>query len=75
VFVTDDPQEFIDYALGKGYKEDDVKTFEQVLKIMTSPGFRYKENLPAIKERFIELLKRTDLPIPPETELLDRNKN
>ena len=70
VFVTDDPQEFIDYALGKGYKEEDVKTFEKVLKIMTSPGFRYKENLPAIKEKFIELLNRTSLPIPPETELL-----
>lgn len=69
-FLTDDPQEFIDYALGPGYTEKDVKTFEQVLDIMTSPNFKYKENLPEIKEKFINLLNRTKLPIPPETERL-----
>jgi len=69
-FITDDPQEFIDYALGTGYTENDVKTFEKVLNIMTSPSFKYKEFLPQIKEKFIELLNRTGLPIPPETEKL-----
>jgi hypothetical protein len=69
-FITDDPQEFINYALGPGYTENDVKTFEKVLAIMTSPNFKYKEFLPQIKEKFIQLLNRTDLPIPPETEKL-----
>lgn len=69
-FITNDPQELIDYALGPGYTEKDVKTFEQVLSIMTSPSFKYKEFLPQIKEKFIELLDRTKLPIPPETEKL-----
>jgi hypothetical protein len=69
-FITDDPQEFINYALGPGYSESDVKTFEKVLSIMTSPNFKYKEFLPQIKEKFIQLLNRTDLPVPPETEKL-----
>ena len=69
-FITNDPQELIDYALGPGYTEKDVRTFEQVLNIMTSPSFIYKEFLPEIKEKFIELLDRTKLPIPPETEKL-----
>ncbi len=69
-FITNNPQELIDYALGPGYTENDVKTFEQVFKIMTSPSFKYKDFLPEIKEKFIELLNRTNLPIPPETEKL-----
>jgi len=69
-FITNNPQELIDYALGPGYTEKDVKTFEQVFKIMTSPSFKYKDFLPEIKEKFIELLNRTNLPIPPETEKL-----
>jgi len=69
-FITNHPQEFIDYALGPGYTEDDVKTFEKVLNIMTSPNYKYKDFLPQIKEKFIELLNRTGLPIPPETEKL-----
>lgn len=73
-FITDDPQEFIDFALGSGYKPEDVRTFEQVLKIMTSPNFKYREFLPEIKEKFIELLNRTKLPIPPETELLSADQ-
>ena len=71
--ITDDPQEFIDFALGTGYKQEDVRTFEQVLKIMTSPNFKHKDFLPDIKEKFIELLNRTGLPIPPETELLSKD--
>jgi hypothetical protein len=37
---------------------------------MTAPNFKYKEFLPEIKDKFIELLNRTGLPIPPETERL-----
>jgi hypothetical protein len=41
---------------------------------MTSPNFKYREFLPEIKEKFIELLNRTKLPIPPETELLSADQ-
>jgi hypothetical protein len=69
-------QQLVDIAntiyenVGPGYSENDVKTFEKVLSIMTSPNFKYKEFLPQIKEKFIQLLNRTDLPVPPETEKL-----
>lgn len=65
-FVTRDPQEFIDFALGRGYKPSDVKTFEDLLKIVKSPDFELKDRLPEIEERFIEYLKRADLDIPSE---------
>jgi hypothetical protein len=73
-FITNDPQEFIDFALGKGYKPEDVKTFEQVFKIITSPNFVYKDKLPEIKKKFVELCNRTNLPIPPEIETIGETK-
>jgi hypothetical protein len=60
--------------LGKGYKPEDVKTFEQVFKIITSPDFIYKDKLPEIKKKFIELCNRTNLPIPPEMEIIGETK-
>ena len=69
-FLTDDPQEFIDFSLGKGYTENDVKTFEKVLDIMTSPDFEMKDKLPEIKKKFIELCERTGLEIPSEINRL-----
>lgn len=65
-FVTNDPQEFIDFALGTGYKMDDVKTFEQLFSVIMSPDFELKEKLPEIKERFLEFLQRVGLEIPTE---------
>jgi cytochrome c-type biogenesis protein CcmF len=43
-----------------------------VLALLTAMTqyFKYKDFLPEIKEKFIELLNRTNLPIPPETEKL-----
>ena len=69
-FITDNPQEFIDFSLGEGYTENDVKTFEKVLDIMTSPNFKMKESLPEIKKKFIELCERTGLEIPAEINRL-----
>jgi len=65
-FVTNDPQEFIDFALGTGYKPEDVKSFEDVFRIITSPNFELKDMLPQIKEKLIEYLTRVGLPIPSE---------
>jgi hypothetical protein len=69
-FITNDPQEFIDYTLGKGYNQDQIKTFESLLKIITSPNFPDKDKLPIIKERFVEYMERTGLPVPSEIEYL-----
>lgn len=65
-FVTNDPQEFIDFALGPGYTPNDVKSFEQVLKIIEDPGFDLNYKLPEIKETFLEYLQRVGLEIPQE---------
>ena len=69
-FITNDPQEFIDYTLGKGYNQDQIKTFESLLKIITSPNFPDRDKLPIIKERFLEYMERTGLPVPPEINYL-----
>ena len=63
-FITRDPQEFIDFALGTGYSLNDVKTFESLLNIINSPDFELKEKLPEIKSKFIEYLTRANLEIP-----------
>jgi hypothetical protein len=65
-FVTNNPQKFIDFALGKGYTTEDVKTFEKLFKIITSSGFDLEDKLPEIKERFVEFLQRVGLEIPTE---------
>jgi len=69
-FITNDPQEFIDYTLGKGYSPDDIKTFESLLKIISSPDFPLKDQLPIIKQRFLEYMERTGLPVPSEIDYL-----
>lgn len=69
-FVTNDPQEFIDFTLGPGYTQDDVKTFEQLFSIITQPDFDLKDKLPEIKERYIDYLNRVKLPIPTELNLI-----
>jgi hypothetical protein len=69
-FITNDPQEFIDFALGKGYTADQIKTFESLFKVITSPNFPMKDKLPVIKERFLEYMERTGLPVPNEINYL-----
>lgn len=69
-FITNDPQTFIDYTLGKGYTQDQIKTFESLFKIITSPNFEMKDKLPIIKERFLEYMERTGLPVPSEIKYL-----
>jgi len=65
-FITNDPQEFIDFTLGPGYTQEDVKTFEQVLKIIEDPKFELHDQLPEIKETFLQYLERVGLEIPSE---------
>lgn len=65
-FITRDPQEFIDFALGPGYSPEDVKTFEKLFAIINDPKFDLYEKLPDIKERFLEYMERTGLEVPRE---------
>jgi hypothetical protein len=69
-FITNDPQEFINFTLGEGYSQDQIKTFEALFKIITSPNFKMKDKLPIIKERFLEYMERTGLPVPTEINYL-----
>jgi hypothetical protein len=68
-FITRDPQEFVDFALGPGYSPDQVKTFEALYKIIQDPKFELREYLPEIEERFSEYLKRAGLEIPSEIKI------
>lgn len=65
-FVTNDPQEFIDFVLGPGYKPSDVRTFEDVFGIITSSDFDLKDSMDDIKRRYIDFLNRAGLEIPTE---------
>lgn len=70
-FVTNDPQVFIDFALGPGYTPEDVKTFEQVFAIIQKPDFDLKDKLPEIKETFLKYLERTGLEVPYQINKID----
>ena len=70
-FVTRDPQEFINFSLGPGYTINDVKTFEELFKIISNPRFDLYDKLPEIKERFLEYMERTGLEVPTEINTID----
>ena len=65
-FVTRDPQEFIDFSLGKGYSINDVKTFEKLYQIISSPDFEIADKLGEIESKFIEYITRANLDRPSE---------
>jgi len=70
-FITRDPQEFVEFALGPGYTPEDVKTFEDLFKIINNPNFELYERLPEIKQRFLEYMERTALEVPREMNTID----
>ena len=65
-FITRDPQEFVDFTLGSGYSPEQIKTFEDLFRIIKSPNFELREKLPEIKEKLVEYLTRAGLEIPQE---------
>ena len=70
-FITRDPQEFVEFALGPGYTPDDVKTFADLLQIITDTKFELYQRLPEIKQRFLEYMERTGLEVPSEMNTID----
>jgi hypothetical protein len=69
-FVTRNPHEFVKFALGGEYDINDVKTFEDLLRIIESDDFDLHDRLPAIIEKFKEYLTRANLEIPSEINQL-----
>jgi len=68
--VTNEPQEFLNFAMGPGFGLDEVKTFEDLLNAIKSPKFRDKNNRPEIRDEFKRYIERTPLVFPPEIETL-----
>jgi hypothetical protein len=68
--VTNNPQEFLNFAMGPGFSPDEVKTFEDLLTAIKSPKFKNKQNREEIKKEFKRYLERTPLVMPSEIETL-----
>jgi hypothetical protein len=66
VFVTRDPQELLDLMFGGGVKPDNVKTFEDVWNIVTSPNFKYSDRVEEIRQDLIRYLNNAGYVIPTE---------
>lgn len=66
VFVTRDPQELLDLMFGGGVKPDNVKSFEDVWNIVTSPNFKYSDKVEEIRQDLIRYLNNAGYVIPTE---------
>lgn len=66
VFVTRDPQELLDLMFGGGVNPDNVKTFEDVWNIVTSPNFKYNDRIEEIRQDLIRYLNNAGYVIPTE---------
>ncbi len=68
--VTNNPQEFLNFAMGPGFSPDEVKTFEDLLAAIKSPKFKNKQNKAEIRDEFKRYLERTPLIMPSEIDTL-----
>jgi hypothetical protein len=68
VFVTQTPEELVDMFLGSQYTPNDIRTFEGLYDIVFNQESNVKRYRNLIKQKFIESLTKSKLPIP---ELLD----
>jgi hypothetical protein len=68
--VTNNPQDFLNFAMGPGFNRDEVKTFEDLLAAIKSPKFKNKQNRAEIREEFKRYLERTPLVMPSEIDTL-----
>jgi len=62
--VTTDPNKFVEFIFGKGYKPEDVRTFEACWHIINKKDFKWHDNLGEIKKNLKKFLERVKLPIP-----------
>lgn len=66
VFVTRDPQEFLDLMFGGNVSPEDVKTFESVWNLVTAPDSNLKNMVEEIKEDLVRYLTNGGFTIPTE---------
>ena len=66
IFITRDPKKLLAMLFGPNVKENEVKTFEDVWKIVTSPNFIYSDKLEKIKENLVKYLTNGGFEIPSE---------
>jgi hypothetical protein len=66
IFITRDPKKLLAMLFGPDVKENEVKTFEDVWKIVTSPNFIYSDKLEKIKENLVKYLTNGGFEIPVE---------
>jgi hypothetical protein len=66
IFITRDPKKLLAMLFGPDVKENEVKTFEDVWKIVTSPNFIYSDKLEKIKENLVKYLTNGGFEIPSE---------
>jgi hypothetical protein len=69
VFVTQTPEELVDMFLGSQYTPNDIRTFEGLYDIVFSQESNIKRYRNLIKQKFIESLTKSKLPIPELLEL------
>ena len=65
-FITRNPQEIINIALGEGFKVDAANSFETLWEIIHRKGFVHKNKLNEIMSKFIVNLKSMQQEIPIE---------
>jgi len=65
-FVTLNPQEVTELAVGKGYTPESISTFERLWHIITRENFIHSENLDDILQKFAINLKSIGIPYPEE---------
>lgn len=65
-FITTDPQEVVELAVGKGYTPESISTFERLWHLVTRDNFIHEYVLDDILSKFAINLKSMGLPYPEE---------
>lgn len=65
-FITRSPKEFIEFLFGPGYVQEDVRTTEQVINIITGANFKWKDKRDEIVSNYKKFLGRVKLEVPSE---------
>jgi hypothetical protein len=67
-FVTLNPQEVTEMAVGEGYTPDNINTFEKLWHLVTRDKFVHSDKLDDILSKFSQNLKGAGLPYPEEAK-------
>lgn len=65
-FITTDPQEVVELAVGKGYTPQNISTFEKLWHLVNRKDFIHWNNEEDIMKKFAQNLKSMGIPYPEE---------